>query len=247
MDINIHAVTATVIRCTSRKNKQLLNNLIEGHTYSKTELCTLLPSILPTPMDSEITLSEQQALVTALTNAFFIYQHSKCTSSDEYFKAQSLIRTVKSNFKKQRKTDKELYRKAVKVNLTESEYRYLHEVKDSYNYKTASHFLRDVITNKLTVKPKQCPEIAEYFKATKQLSNTLESLTEQAYLLDDPSFQIQVIKALATLKDNLYETRNIAIDSHNTHTAELLAMQFLDSHSLRELYRNKLELEDTEL
>lgn len=73
----------------------------------------------------------------------------------------------------------------------------------------------------------------------------MESLIEEDPLHNN-AIAVQFGNALHSLQQNLQTTRNLAIDSHNTQTAEMLAMQYLDSNRLRELYRNKLELEDAE-
>lgn len=244
MDININTVAATVIRCTSRKHKQILSAFIESHSYSADELATLLAGLLPSPIESGVCIAEQQTLITALSNALFIHQHPENSTQAEILQAQALIRTVKANFKKQRKADKELYCRAVKTNLTESEYQHLLQTMESYHYKSASRFLRDVITHKLTVKPQQNDAISEYFQQTKRIANVMESLIEQDNPLYDHEIAHQLGDALYELKQNLQLTRNLAIDAHNSQTAELLAMQFLDSRTLRELYRSKLEMEN---
>lgn len=133
MDININTVAATVIRCTSRKQKQLITELIKEHDYSEPELVTLLPSILPSPIDSGVNITEQQTFVTALANALCILQQAEDVNQDELDEAQALIRTVKANFKKPRKAEKDLYSRAVKTNLTEDEYQYLLRVMASYH------------------------------------------------------------------------------------------------------------------
>ncbi|EOB3584503.1 chromosome segregation ATPase [Vibrio vulnificus] len=245
MNININTVAATVISCTSRKQKQRLTSLIENHNYSVDELTILLPGILPSPIESGVSIKEQQALITTLAHTLFIHQHPETSSNqDDLVQAKVLIRTVKANFKKQRKADKELYCRAVKTNLTESEYQKLLEVMDSYHYKSASQFLRDVVTRKLTVKPQRSDEITEYFKQTKRIANVMASLIEEENPLHNNELAIQLGKALHSLQQTLQTTRNLAIDAHNAQTAELLAMHYLDSNALRELYRNKLEQED---
>jgi len=246
MDININTVAATVIRCTSRKQKRLIIELIKEHNYSEPELVTLLSGILPSPIESGIGIEEQQAFISALANALYIHQQAEDVNQDELPEAQALIRTVQTNFKKTRKAEKDLYRKAVKTNLTEDEYQHLLGVMASYHYKSASQFLRDVITQKLTVKPLQSEKITEYFHQTKRIANLLESLIESEPLHNN-EIASQFGDALHSLQRNLQTTRNLAIDSHNAQTAELLAMQYLDSTTLRELYRNKLELENDEL
>ncbi len=246
MDININAVAATVIRCTSRKQKKLLTEILQEHSYSEIELITLLPSILPSPIDSGVNIAEQQRFVTALANALCVLQQAEDANQDELTEAQALIRTVKVNFKKPRKAEKDLYSRAVKTNLTEDEYQYLLGVMASYHYKSVSQFLRDIITQKLTVKPLKSEKITEYFHQTKRIADLLESLINEDPLHNN-DIAIQFGDALHSLQQNLQTTRNLAIDSHNTQTAELLAMQYLDSMTLRKLYRNKLELEDAEL
>ena len=121
MDININTVAATVISCTSRKQKQLIAELIQGHNYSEVELVTLLPSILPSPIESGVSIAEQQALITALAHTLCI----QSANQDELAEAQILIHTVNANFKKPRKAEKDLYCRAVKTNLTEREYQNL--------------------------------------------------------------------------------------------------------------------------
>ncbi|PTP62409.1 chromosome segregation ATPase [Vibrio splendidus] len=246
MDINIKTVAATVIRCTSRKQKQFITELIKQHNYSEPELVTLLPGILPSPIESGIGIEEQQAFISALANALCIHQQTEDVNQDEQYEAQALIHTVQTSFKKPRKAEKELYRRAVKTNLTEDEYQHLLSVMASYNYKSASQFLRDVITQKLTVKPQQSENVTEYFSQTKRIANILESLIEEDPLRNN-TVAVQFGDALHALQQNVQTIRNLAIDSHNAQTAEILAMHFLDSSKLRELYRNKLVLEDAEL
>lgn len=96
------------------------------------------------------------------------------------------------------------------------------------------------------MKPLQSEKITEYFHQTKRIANLLESLIEEDPLHNN-EIAIQFGDALHSLQQNLLTTRNLAIDSHNAQTAEILAMQYLDSKTLRKLYRNKLELEDAEL
>ncbi|ELB2817786.1 chromosome segregation ATPase [Vibrio alginolyticus] len=244
MDININTVAATVIRCTSRKHKQILSAFIESHSYSAEELTTLLAGLLPSPIKSGVTIASQQTFIAELSHALYLHQHPNDADKNQLIDARKLIRIVQANFKKQRKSDEELYCKAVKTNLTGSEYQQLLQTMESYHYKSASRFLRDVITHKLTVKPQQNDAISEYFQQTKRIANVMESLIEQDNPLYDHEIAHQLGDALYELKQNLQLTRNLAIDAHNSQTAELLAMHYLDSNALRALYRNKLEQED---
>ncbi len=244
MDININTVAATVIRCTSRKHKQILSAFIESHSYSAEELTTLLAGLLPSPIESGVTIASQQTFISELSHALYLHQHPNDADKNRLIDARKLIRIVQANFKKQRKSDEELYCKAVKTNLTGSEYQQLLQTMESYHYKSASRFLRDVITHKLTVKPQQNDAISEYFQQTKRIANVMESLIEQDNPLYDHEIAHQLGDALYELKQNLQLTRNLAIDAHNSQTAELLAMHYLDSNTLRALYRNKLEQED---
>ncbi|EJR0953228.1 chromosome segregation ATPase [Vibrio alginolyticus] len=244
MDININTVAATVIRCTSRKHKQILSAFIESHSYSAEELTTLLAGLLPSPIESGVTIASQQTFISELSHALYLHQHPNDADKNQLIDARKLIRIVQGNFKKQRKSDEELYCKAVKTNLTGSEYQQLLQTMESYHYKSASRFLRDVITHKLTVKPQQNDAISEYFQQTKRIANVMESLIEQDNPLYDHEIAHQLGDALYELKQNLQLTRNLAIDAHNSQTAELLAMHYLDSNALRALYRNKLEQED---
>ncbi|EMD1213536.1 chromosome segregation ATPase [Vibrio alginolyticus] len=244
MDININTVAATVIRCTSRKHKQILPAFIESHSYSAEELTTLLAGLLPSPIESGVTIASQQTFIAELSHALYLHQHPNDADKNQLIDARKLIRIVQANFKKQRKSDEELYCKAVKTNLTGSEYQQLLQTMESYHYKSASRFLRDVITHKLTVKPQQNDAISEYFQQTKRIANVMESLIEQDNPLYDHEIAHQLGDALYELKQNLQLTRNLAIDAHNSQTAELLAMHYLDSNALRALYRNKLEQED---
>ncbi|HHF3252160.1 TPA: chromosome segregation ATPase [Vibrio alginolyticus] len=244
MDININTVAATVIRCTSRKHKQILSAFIESHSYSAEELTTLLAGLLPSPIESGVTIASQQTFISELSHALYLHQHPNDADKNQLIDARKLIRIVQANFKKQRKSDEELYCKAVKTNLTGSEYQQLLQTMESYHYKSASRFLRDVITHKLTVRPQQNDAISEYFQQTKRIANVMESLIEQDNPLYDHEIAHQLGDALYELKQNLQLTRNLAIDAHNSQTAELLAMHYLDSNALRALYRNKLEQED---
>ncbi|EJE8516361.1 chromosome segregation ATPase [Vibrio parahaemolyticus] len=244
MDININTVAATVIRCTSRKHKQILSAFIESHNYSAEELTTLLAGLLPSPIESGVAIASHQTFISELSHALYLHQHPNDADKNELMNARKLIRIVQANFKKRRKSDKELYCKAVKTNLTESEYQQLLEVMHSYNYKSVSRFLREVITQKLTVKPQRSDEITEYFKQTKRIATVMESLIDEGNPAYDHEIACQLGDALYELKQNLQLTRNLAIDAHNSQTAELLAMQFLDSRTLRELYRSKLEVEN---
>ncbi|MCR9316924.1 chromosome segregation ATPase, partial [Vibrio alginolyticus] len=232
------------IRCTSRKHKQILSAFIESHSYSAEELTTLLAGLLPSPIESGVTIASQQTFISELSHALYLHQHPNDADKNQLIDARKLIRIVQANFKKQRKSDEELYCKAVKTNLTGSEYQQLLQTMESYHYKSASRFLRDVITHKLTVKPQQNDAISEYFQQTKRIANVMESLIEQDNPLYDHEIAHQLGDALYELKQNLQLTRNLAIDAHNSQTAELLAMHYLDSNALRALYRNKLEQED---
>lgn len=244
MDININTVAATVIRCTSRKHKQILSAFIESHSYSAEELTTLLAGLLPSPIESGVTIASQQTFISELSHALYLHQHPNDADKNQLIDARKLIRIVQANFKKQRKSDEELYCKAVKTNLTENEYFHLLEAMESYHYKSASRFLRDVITQKLTIKPQQSSEITDYFKQTKHIANIMASLIEEENPLHNNELAIQLGEALHSLQQTLQTTRNLAIDAHNAQTAELLAMHYLDSNALRALYRNKLEQED---
>ncbi|EGQ7815676.1 chromosome segregation ATPase [Vibrio parahaemolyticus] len=244
MDININTVAATVIRCTSRKHKQILSAFIESHSYSAEELTTLLAGLLPSPIESGVAIASHQTFISELSHALYLHQHPNDADKNELMNARKLIRIVQANFKKRRKSDKELYCKAVKTNLTESENQQLLEVMHSYNYKSVSRFLREVITQKLTVKPQRSDEITEYFKQTKRIATVMESLIDEGNPAYDHEIACQLGDALYELKQNLQLTRNLAIDAHNSQTAELLAMQFLDSRTLRELHRSKLEVEN---
>lgn len=207
-------------------------------------MTTLLAGLLPSPIESGVTIASQQTFISELSHALYLHQHPNDADKNQLIDARKLIRIVQANFKKQRKSDEELYCKAVKTNLTGSEYQQLLQTMESYHYKSASRFLRDVITHKLTVKPQQNDAISEYFQQTKRIANVMESLIEQDNPLYDHEIAHQLGDALYELKQNLQLTRNLAIDAHNSQTAELLAMHYLDSNALRALYRNKLEQED---
>ena len=207
-------------------------------------MTTLLAGLLPSPIESGVTIASQQTFISELSHALYLHQHPNDADKNQLIDARKLIRIVKANFKKKRKSDEELYCKAVKTNLTGSEYQQLLQTMESYHYKSASRFLRDVITHKLTVKPQQNDAISEYFQQTKRIANVMESLIEQDNPLYDHEIAHQLGDALYELKQNLQLTRNLAIDAHNSQTAELLAMHYLDSNALRALYRNKLEQED---
>ncbi len=222
----------------------ILSAFIESHSYSAEELTTLLAGLLPSPIESGVTIASQQTFISELSHALYLHQHPNDADKNQLIDARKLIRIVQANFKKQRKSDEELYCKAVKTNLTGSEYQQLLQTMESYHYKSASRFLRDVITHKLTVKPQQNDAISEYFQQTKRIANVMESLIEQDNPLYDHEIAHQLGDALYELKQNLQLTRNLAIDAHNSQTAELLAMHYLDSNALRALYRNKLEQED---
>lgn len=100
MNININTVAATVIRCTSRKHKQILSAFIESHSYSADELTTLLAGLLPSPIESGVTIASQQTFISELSHALYLHQHPNDADKNELIDARKLIRIVQANFKK---------------------------------------------------------------------------------------------------------------------------------------------------
>ncbi|MDF4377329.1 chromosome partitioning protein ParA, partial [Vibrio parahaemolyticus] len=113
------------------------------------------------------------------------------------------------------------------------------------NYRSNAAFLRDVALNQVEPRPSNDEEHLKYFKETKDLSKALQVLAEN--IEDADSAEIAELSGCIKELEKVVDiTRKLAIDSHSSATAKILAFKYLSSRQLDELCKQKI-LEEAEL
>ncbi|WP_061039707.1 hypothetical protein [Vibrio coralliirubri] len=104
--------------------------------------------------------------------------------------------------------------------------------------------MRDVIRDKVEIRPNQNEEYQDYFSTNKRVAQSLEELLDKedaiAAILKDSDMTEQFTTMIAKIKNDNNIIRNLIMDNHTAKTAEMIALKHLSSNKLKMLYENKL-------
>ncbi|MEZ9776851.1 hypothetical protein [Vibrio sp. 10N.261.54.A5] len=234
----------------SRPQKKSLTNLINKGKYHygkntlKMQIIQLTPSYEKAcDVFEELTIDEYSELIDLVVG--LIYSASRADIDENVKrKKNKLLEDLKSNFKKDRKLTKDKLSVHLKTSITVAESENLKAASDSYNYNTVSSFLRDVIRDKVEIRPNQNKEYQAYFNTNKRIAKSLEELLDKedaiAAILKNSDMTKQFTTMIAKIRNDNNITRNLVMDNHTVKTAEMIALKHLSSNKLKMLYEHKL-------
>ncbi|MCR9903232.1 chromosome partitioning protein ParA, partial [Vibrio alginolyticus] len=223
-----------------------LRSLIEKTDYSLEELQVVVPSLLPPFSNtSKLTLSSHARFCNCILKSIYAKNNADSFNDDVVTESFRILDAVKNGFKEERKETKDLYNIALKTHITAEQHERFIANKKSYNYRSNAAFLRDVALNQVEPRPNNDEAYSNYFKETKELSKALQVLAED--LEDADSAEIaELSRGIKELEKIVNIIRKLAIDSHSSATAKILALKYLSSRQLDEICKQKI-LEEAEL
>ncbi|HHK8634077.1 TPA: chromosome partitioning protein ParA, partial [Vibrio parahaemolyticus] len=235
-----------IVSNTKRENKDKLRSLIEKTDYSLEELQVVVPSLLPPFSNtSKLTLSSHARFCNCILKSIYAKNNADSFNDDVVTESLRILDAVKNGFKEERKETKDLYNIALKTHITAEQHERFIANKKSYNYRSNAAFLRDVALNQVEPRPNNDEAYSNYFKETKELSKALQVLAED--LEDADSAEIaELSRGIKELEKIVNIIRKLAIDSHSSATAKILALKYLSSRQLDEICKQKI-LEEAEL
>ncbi|AVF65456.1 chromosome partitioning protein ParA [Vibrio alginolyticus] len=235
-----------IVSNTKRENKDKLRSLIEKTDYSLEELQVVVPSLLPPFSNtSKLTLSSHARFCNCILKSIYAKNNADSFNDDVVTESFRILDAVKNGFKEERKETKDLYNIALKTHITAEQHERFIANKKSYNYRSNAAFLRDVALNQVEPRPNNDEAYSNYFKETKELSKALQVLAED--LEDADSAEIaELSRGIKELEKIVNIIRKLAIDSHSSATAKILALKYLSSRQLDEICKQKI-LEEAEL
>ncbi|EIO5094923.1 chromosome partitioning protein ParA [Vibrio parahaemolyticus] len=235
-----------IVSNTKRENKDKLRSLIEKTDYSLEELQVVVPSLLPPFSNtSKLTLSSHARFCNCILKSIYAKNNADSFNDDVVTESLRILDAVKNGFKEERKETKDLYNIALKTHITAEQHERFIANKKSYNYRSNAAFLRDVALNQVEPRPNNDEAYSNYFKETKVLSKALQVLAED--LEDADSAEIaELSRGIKELEKIINIIRKLAIDSHSSATAKILALKYLSSRQLDEICKQKI-LEEAEL
>lgn len=242
MNNNEKKIIEKIIKKIERENKKQLIELINTPDLELNVLKALAASLLPPyfKCKSFVDVAGYQAVGINIGLCIHRKHNKALYSEDELDDALELLSVVESAFKEERKATKDLYNKQVKTNFTTAQFDKLQHLRKSLNYSSIAAFVRDAAIQALDVKPRQGNEFEHYFEETSKLSKAIRSIAEN---LDDKKATSKLSAQLKELKTLIDSTRKLAIDSHSSVTAMILARKYLSARQLEILWKEKLEEE----
>ncbi|MCA0935793.1 chromosome partitioning protein ParA [Vibrio alginolyticus] len=240
-------IIKNVLKPITRKNKTELQEVINNDIYSLDDLKVIIPSLLPpySELTCDIRPADYKILSDNIATSIAIKNNAEHYSDKRLSDALKLLDIVQENFKEERKETKDLYDVPLKTHLTAEQHERFIANKKSYNYRSNAAFLRDVALNQVEPRPNNDEDYLKYFKETKELSKALQVFAEDIEDADSAKLA-KLNKCIKELKKNVDSTRKLAIDSHSSATAKILALKYLSSHQLDELCKQKM-FEEAEL
>ncbi|HCG5552405.1 chromosome partitioning protein ParA [Vibrio parahaemolyticus] len=242
----LNKIIREVVVNTKRENKDKLRALIEQTDYSLEELQFIVPSLLPQFSNtSKITFSSHAHFCNYIVKSIYVKNNPDNFDENAVDDSRHILDAVENGFKEERKETKDLCDVAIKTHVTKETKKHFTACRNSYNYRSDAAFLRDIISNQIEPRPNNDEAYLQYFKETKELSKALQVLAED--IEDADSAEIaKLSKCIKELKKSVDATRKLAIDSHSSATAKVLALKYLSSRQLDELCKQKI-LEEAEL
>lgn len=236
----------------SRESKEKLKLIIESRTYNEDEIKIAIKTICPsyertvrkTPSLSTDDYEKSIEVICDIIRFKKDVEKYKGTNTDIdlsiYYETYNIIQRNISN---NRKREVDLYIKPIKTNLTTEQYERFCSLMRSYNYKSQSSFLRDVAIADLDIKPNEDELFKDYLLDTKRLSESLSNCHEDIQISRK---QPKLIRYIKQLDKNVRMTRKLAVESHSSSTAKILALKYLSSKELFSLYEEKTKAEDNQ-
>jgi hypothetical protein len=234
----------------SRPQKKALTNLINKGKYHygkntlKMQIIQLTPSYEKAcDVFEELTIDEYSDLIDLVVG--LIYSASRADIDENVKrKKDKLLEELKSNFKRDRKLKKDKLSVHLKTSITVAESENLKAASNSYNYNTTSSYLRDLIRDKVEIRPNQNEDYQAYFSTNKRIAQSLEEILDQedaiSEILKNSDMTEQFTTMIARIKNDNNIIRNLVMDNHTAKTAEMIALKHLSSNKLKRLYEQKL-------
>ncbi|MCX8758036.1 chromosome partitioning protein ParA [Vibrio parahaemolyticus] len=243
---DLYATIREIVIDTERKNKDKLRALIEKTDCSLEELQVVVPSFLPQfSSTSKLTLSSHARFCNCIVKSIYAKNNADSFNKDVVTESLRILDAVENGFKEERKETKDLCDVAIKTHVTKETHEHFIACRNSNNYRSNAAFLRDIISNQIEPRPNNDEAYLQYFKETKELSKALQVLAEDIEDADSSKIA-KLSKCIKELKKSVDATRKLAIDSHSSATAKVLALKYLSSRQLDELCKQKI-LEEAEL
>ncbi|HFI9374817.1 TPA: chromosome partitioning protein ParA [Vibrio parahaemolyticus] len=243
---DLHAAIREIVIDTERKNKDKLRALIEKTDCSLEELQVVVPSFLPQfSSTSKLTLSSHARFCNCIVKSIYAKNNADSFNKDVVTESLRILDAVENGFKEERKETKDLCDVAIKTHVTKETHEHFIACRNSNNYRSNAAFLRDIISNQIEPRPNNDEAYLQYFKETKELSKALQVLAEDIEDADSAKIA-KLSKCIKELKKSIDTTRKLAIDSHSSATAKVLALKYLSSRQLDEICKQKI-LEEAEL
>ncbi|ELA9201519.1 chromosome partitioning protein ParA [Vibrio olivae] len=243
---DLNKIIREVVVNTKRENIDKLRALIEQTDYSLEELQFIVLSLLPQFSNtSKITFSSHAHFCNFIVKSIYVKNNPDNYDENAVADSHNILNAVENGFKEERKETEDLYNVAIKTHVTKETKRRFTACKNSYNYRSDAAFLRDIISNQIEPRPSNDEAYLQYFKETKELSKALQVLAEDIEDADSAKLA-KLSKCIKELKKSVDATRKLAIDSHSSATAKVLALKYLSSRQLDEICKQKI-LEEAEL
>ncbi|HAS6239110.1 TPA: chromosome partitioning protein ParA [Vibrio vulnificus] len=243
---DLNKIIREVVVNTKRENIDKLRALIEQTDYSLEELQFIVLSLLPQFSNtSKITFSSHAHFCNFIVKSIYVKNNPDNYDENAVADSHDILNAVENGFKEERKETEDLYNVAIKTHVTKETKRRFTACRNSYNYRSDAAFLRDIISNQIEPRPSNDEAYLQYFKETKELSKALQVLAEDIEDADSAKLA-KLSKCIKELKKSVDATRKLAIDSHSSATAKVLALKYLSSRQLDEICKQKI-LEEAEL
>lgn len=243
---DLNKIIREVVVNTKRENIDKLRALIEQTDYSLEELQFIVLSLLPQFSNtSKITFSSHAHFCNFIVKSIYVKNNPDNYDENAVADSHNILNAVENGFKEERKETEDLYNLAIKTHVTKETKRRFTACRNSYNYRSDAAFLRDIISNQIEPRPSNDEAYLQYFKETKELSKALQVLAEDIEDADSTKLA-KLSKCIKELKKSVDATRKLAIDSHSSATAKVLALKYLSSRQLDEICKQKI-LEEAEL
>ncbi|HCE2438257.1 TPA: hypothetical protein NGU06_000442 [Vibrio parahaemolyticus] len=234
---NIEELRAILDRKTIYENKNELKIRLIQLTPSITDVEDLVP---------HMSKNDYICMINLIADLVFKASNIPCDKEQE--KLDKALSYLQSHIKSSRKDDRHKLSKQVKTNITEDEYSKLNFACGRFNYTSISHYLRDLIFNRVEVLPNTTTEFNGHFKISKKISYYLCEISSQddciEHVINNKEAAKEFASKISELKRENDLTRNLVVDNHNKQTASIIALRHLSSENLRKLLEEKLAKEN---
>ncbi|HCG7281252.1 TPA: hypothetical protein NJ358_005365 [Vibrio parahaemolyticus] len=234
---------------TKTSNIEELRSILDRETIyeNKNELKIRLIQLTPSITDVEdlvpqMSKNDYICMINLIADLVFKASNNPCGKEQE--KLDKVISYLQSHIKSSRKDDRYRLSKQVKTNITEREYSKLIIACEHFNYSSVSHYLRDLIFNRVEVLPKSSSNFNNHFNVSKNISYYLSEISSQddciEHIINNKEAARKFANKVSELKRENDLTRNLVIDHHNRQTATIIALRHLSSENIKKLAEEKL-------